>query len=127
MDFLDEKQMSLRKVSSEYTLGVPALLNLTEMLRAAIAEVIPDAKTTNTGGWNWRGFYLPGEYWVGIRYSDPLVVTFEDNRGYEPVTYRRSLDLMTEDFFALDKDEQFERVAEFLQTASGGLHEPLSG
>lgn len=118
MKFLDEKRMSLKFVKQDYVQGIPALLNLTDMLKTAIIEVMPGIKIINTGGWNWRGFYLPNEYWFGIRYSKHLVVTFENNRGYDPVTYRCSLDLMEVSFFSMDKDEQFECLVDFLRTST---------
>jgi len=55
--------------------------------------------------------------WFGVRYHDPLVVVFEDNRGYNPVTYRRDLDLEKQHFFSLNKDEQFELLVTFLKRA----------
>lgn len=123
-DFLEEKRMSLKKVSWEYMQGVPALLNLTNMLESVIAEVMPGVKVTRTAGWNWRGFYLPGKYWVGVRYDQPLVISFEDNQGYNPVTYKCELDLEKEYFFSLSKEEQFECLGEFLRRANEGIVEP---
>jgi len=117
MSFLEEKRMSMKRVTWEYIQGVPALLNLTDMMETAIAEVMPGVKFTRTAGWTWRGFYLPNGYWFGIRYTQPLVVVFENNNGKSP-TYKRDLNLEKNHFFALNKDEQFECLVEFLQQAS---------
>ena len=118
MSFLEEKRMSMKRVGWEYIKGIPALLNLTDMIETAITEVMPGAKLTRTAGWNWRGFYLPDNYWFGVRYVQPLVVTFENNRGYTPVTYKCDLNLEGRHFFSLNKDEQFECLVEFLRQAS---------
>lgn len=121
MSFLEEKQMSLNHVTWEYSQGIPALLNLTEMIEAATATALPGNKITRTAGWDWRGLYLLGDFWVGIRYFNPLLVVFENNRGYDPVTYHRELHLEQESFFALNKDEQFERIVSFIQDAIAHL------
>lgn len=118
MGFLEEKRMSMKRVTWEYIQGIPALLNLTDMMETAITEVMPGIKLTRTAGWNWRGFYLPDDYWFGVRYAQRLVVVFENNRGYDPVTYKRNLNLEERHFFSLDKDEQFECLVEFLRQAS---------
>lgn len=118
MSFLEEKRMSMKRVTWEYIQGIPALLNLTDMMETAITEVMPGAKFTRTAGWNWRGFYLPDDYWLGVRYAQPLVVTFENNRGYNRVTYKRDLNLEERHFFSLNKDEQFECLVKFLRQAS---------
>ena len=60
-------------------------------------------------------------HWVGVRYFSPLLIVFENNRGYDPVTYHRELDLEEEHFFALNKDEQFECIVSFLQNAIAPL------
>lgn len=123
MDFLEEKRMSMKRVTWEYIQGIPALLNLTDMMETAITEVMPGIKLTRTAGWNWRGSYLPDDYWFGVRYAQPLVVVFENNRGYDPVTYKRDLNLEERHFFSLDKDEQFECLVEFLRQASENAQE----
>jgi hypothetical protein len=107
----------MKKVPWEYIDGVPALVGLTDMMEAAITEVLPDASFKRTAGWSWRGFYLHDDYWVGLRYHEPLLIVFEDNKGNAPVTYKQDLDLRREHFFSLDKDEQFERLVAFLQRA----------
>ena len=117
MSFLEEKRMSMKKVSCEYMEGIPALLNLADMMEAAISEVMPEDKWKRSGGWNWRGYYLPDDYWFGVRYHKPMVVVFEDNHGYDPVTHKRDLNLEKEHFFSLSKDEQFELLVTFLKRA----------
>lgn len=120
MEFLEEKKMSLRQVKWEYITGVPALLDLTEMMETAITVVMPAAKPRRTAGWNWRGFYLHDVYFFGVRYTEPMSVVFEDDRGNYP-TYQRRLDLAAAHFFSLDKDEQFECMVTFLRDATENL------
>jgi len=117
MNFLEEKRMSVKRISWEYIQGVPEMLNLADMMEAAISEAMPTAEWKRSGGWHWRGYYLPHDYWFGVRYHEPLLVVFEDNRGYDPVTYRRDLNLEKEHFFSLNKDEQFELLVTFLKRA----------
>lgn len=118
MGFLEEKRMSMKRVGWTLEDGVPALLNLVDMIQAAIEAVRPQPNLKRSGGWSWRGFFLDEEYFVGVRYEDPLVVVFEDKRGYRPVTYKRDLDLRASRFFCLNKDEQFEMLVEFVQAAA---------
>ena len=122
MEFLEEKRMSMKKVGWEYISGVPAILDFSDMMEAAITSVMPGIKFKRTGGWSWRGFHLPGGYWFGFRFNRPLLVTYENNRGTRP-TYKRDLDLEEIHFFSLSKDEQFESLAGFLRMASEGAHE----
>ena len=112
--------MSMKQVEWEYITGVPALLNLTEMMEAAMTVVMPDAGRKRTAGWNWRGFYLDEVYFFGVRYTEPMLVVFEDNRGNSP-SFRQSLDLAAAHFFSLGKDEQFECIVSFLQGVSEQL------
>ena len=58
MRFLEDKQMSMEEVPSEYLSGVSALLKLTRMMETSITEVIPDATYKRTAGWSWRGFFM---------------------------------------------------------------------
>lgn len=113
LGFLEEKGMSVKKVSWEYMQGVPSMLNLISMVEAAIEEAIPWVKIKRTGGWNWRGFYV-GEMFCGIRYDEPLLVVVENNGGWKP-TFRKDLDLEKKLFFALGQDEQLEMIINFIR------------
>lgn len=113
LEFLEEKGMNLNKVTWEYIDGIPALLNLINMVEVAIEEAIPGVKIKRTGGWNWRGFYV-GEIFCGVRYDLPLVLVFENNGGWH-TTYKRDLDLETKLFFAMKKDQQFDMLIEFIK------------
>jgi hypothetical protein len=117
MSFLEDKSMSLKKVTWEYIQGVPSLINLTTMMEAAVQEVMPAVALRRTAGWSWRGFYLDNAYFLGIRYERPLTVTFENNFGNNP-TATHELDLEGRHFFSLSREEQFEGLINFLQTAS---------
>jgi len=72
MTFLEEKRMSVKRISWEYVQGVPAMLSLADMMEAAISEAMPTAKWKRSGGWSWRGYRLPHDYWLGVRYHQPL-------------------------------------------------------
>ncbi|MCB9444200.1 MAG: hypothetical protein H6669_08190 [Ardenticatenaceae bacterium] len=106
----------MKKVTSEYTKGIPAMLNLVNMIGKAISEAIPDVKVKRTGGWSWRGYYFDDSLWCGVRYERPLIIEFQNDRGYDP-TYRKTLNLNDNHFFSLTQGEQFESLIKFLQQA----------
>lgn len=132
LDFLEEKKMSMQKVGWEYIKGVPALVNLMNMIEVAIKST-PLSIHRKSGGWEWKGFYLDnGDYFCGVYYSNPLSVVFELQFEAKPseeipttsgYRYDRTpggkiyfaLDLEPEDFFALNKDQQLETISTFLK------------
>ena len=119
LDFLEEKRMSLQRISWEYEKGVLSLIDFATMLEAAILEVISDMKVQKTGGWSWRGFYLDRDnrnLFVGIRYDEPSVLVFENNGGTNP-TFQRSLKFNDVHFFSLDAGDQFETIIRFVSDA----------
>lgn len=109
--------MSMKKVTWEYIEGVTALVNLIEMLEAALSEAMPGVKFVRTAGWNWRGLYFEDDLFVGVRYDQPLVLVLENNRGYPPVTDKRDLKLEQVHFFSLTRGKQFECLVEYLRQA----------
>jgi hypothetical protein len=115
--------MSVKRVSWEYAPGISAMLDLTNMMATALAEAMPGEKYTRTAGWDWRGDYLPNDYFFGVRYAQPLVIVFENNKGYKPVTYKCDLSLEDKHFFSLNKDEQLECLVQFLREANAGAPE----
>lgn len=119
--FLQEKNMSMDKVSWEYMSGVLALNQLVKMLETAIPEALPKVNFRRSGGWSWRGFYIdPGlDFYFGVYYDHPLVMTFENNRGDKP-SYEQALDLEKTHFFALTGDEQFQLIVDFLKKTYAG-------
>jgi hypothetical protein len=126
MSFLEGKRMSVQKVTWEYIQGIPAMLNLTDMMERAMAAAMPGLKFTRTAGWNWRGFYLPNDCWWGVRFADPLLIVFENNKGEHP-TYKVDLDLKDNHFFSLNKDEQLDCLVQFLRKADAGAPEVSQG
>jgi len=113
--------MSMEKIKWEYIEGVPALVNLTNMIGTAISEALPNEKTRRIASWNWIGYYI-GEgtdLWVGIRYNDPLNVIFENNTGNSP-TYERNLPLLKLYFFSLTSGEQLESFINFIKNSHVG-------
>lgn len=116
LTFLEEKQMSLERVGWEYINGVPSLIALIDLLEVAILEAAPEVNLRKTGGSSWLGFRLDNKYYCGIRYSEPLVVVFENNlgTGTDP-TYKRDLELEKEYFFSLNQAEQLECLVAYFQ------------
>lgn len=129
--------MSIQRVSWEYINGVPALINLINMIEVAIQSAgIPFYPASPKHvALDSRGFYLGDnrEFWCGIFYSDPLVVIFsmEDKKNFNAklvetpsypmreVKYSIWFRLQLEDrlFFSLDKDKQLEEITKFVKTA----------
>jgi hypothetical protein len=114
LQFLKEKNMVMNKVTWEYIRGVPALLDLTNMLEEAVAEVMNSRKMRRTAGWSWRGFYSEDGFYIGIPYDHPTSITFQNNGGRNP-TYIRDLELENAHFFSLAQGEQFECIVSFLR------------
>lgn len=113
LEFLEEKKMSLQKVGWEYDNGVNALVDLTTMMEAALAEVMPEKKLQKSAGWLWRGFYLGKDYFFGVRFDNQTTVVFENNLGTNP-TYKKDLSFDDEHFFSLNAGGQFECLVAFL-------------
>ena len=113
LTFLEEKNMSLQRIKWEFESGVGSLIDLTTMLEAGIGELLNNLKIKRTAGWSWRGFYLDDTYFLGIRYENAVVISFEDNLGTNP-DLKMDLDLKSEHFFSLDSGEQFECILNFI-------------
>lgn len=132
--FLEAKRMSIQKVGSEYINGIPALNNLMNMIESAVQNVgIPFyAPSPRGAGWSFKGFWLKDkDYWCGIHYNNPSIVTFEliDKKKYnlklvETPSYsikegkKRlwfSFRLEESPFFSVDKDKQLEMVTDFVR------------
>ncbi len=113
LEFLEEKKMSLQRISWEFDNGITSLVDLTSMMEAAVAEVFNGMKMKRTAGWSWRGFYLNEAYFFGVRYDDPTTVVFENNLGTDP-DYKKDLVFQDEHFFSLDAGGQFECMTSFL-------------
>ena len=118
--FLEAKRMSHQQITWEYEKGVPALVDFTDMLESVIGEVVPDLKMTRTAGWSWRGFYLDGQVFLGIRYDDPTRLVFENDSGNSP-TFERDFVFSDAHFFSLDAGKQFEALAKFIAESSSKL------
>lgn len=129
--FLEEKQMSIQKVSWEYINGVPALSNLINMIEVAIQDASLPIYSKSPG-WDFKGFYVQSnEFWCGIHYNNPLVMTFEMigrsrfnaklvkkpghevRKGNERIWFRLHLEDIH--FFSLDKDKQLEKITKFVK------------
>ena len=143
MDFMEEKQMSIQKVGWEYINGVPALINLMNMIQVAM-ESLSLPIYQKTAGWDWKGFYiLDGDHFCGIYYERPLTVVFEiQHKGkydsevlaeprYPAEETQRAilflLDLESTHFFSLNKDEQLELITTFLRASLDDAQEARIG
>lgn len=111
--FLEEKNMSHQRITWEYERGVSSLIDFTNMLESAIGDTMSKFKLARTAGWSWRGFYLNGDIFVGVRYNDPTRVVFENKQGNSP-TFKRDLVFSDAHFFSLDTGEQYETIVDFL-------------
>lgn len=120
LEFLEEKKMSLQKVSWEYENGVNALVDLTTMMEAALSEVMPEKRLQKTAGWNWRGFYLDKDFFFGVRFDSQTTIVFENNIGTNP-TFKRDLSFEEEHFFSLSSGAQFESLVKFLNQCKADL------
>jgi hypothetical protein len=114
LEFLREKEMSMEKITWEYIEGVQAMRNLLSMLGTAIAEADPSLGVKKTMGWSWAGYYLEGNIFLGFRYEDNLIISFENNGGDNP-TFKRDLDLEQVHFFSLRAGEQLECLIDFIK------------
>jgi hypothetical protein len=131
--FLEVKQMSIQKVGWEYINGVPAFINLINMIEVAI-QGASLAIYKKSPGWDFRGFYIESpEFWCGIYHDDPLVLVFEitdkkqfntklvDTPSYpvreDKATIRFRLQLEDKYFFSLGKDKQLEEITNFVKKA----------
>jgi hypothetical protein len=116
MAFLEEKQMNLHKVTWEYERGVRAMLDLATMLEIAITEAIGNGSIKKTAGWNWRGFYVQPDFFVGFRFHEPMYIAFENSNGNSP-SYSRRFSIEDSHFLALTDSEQFEQLVIFIRDA----------
>lgn len=116
MGFLEGKAMGVQKVSWEFENGVKSMLVLTNILETAVSEVFPDWNVKRTAGWSWRGLYLDGDYFLGFRFDEPMLLVFENNQGTNP-TYAAKMDLHEAHFHSLSAGEQLEAVADFIRSA----------
>ena len=121
LDFLTEKDMSMEKITWEYIQGVPAMLNLVNMIGTAISEVFPESSTKKTDGASWAGYYVEGIV-IDFLYADPLLIVFENDTGNNP-TFKRDLHLEKVHFFSLTAGDQLECLIDFV----GNSFEESSG
>ena len=104
--------MNLARVEWEYPNGVKSMINLTNILEAAIVENY-EKKIKRTAGWSWRGFYIDTIF-CGIRFDKPNLIVFENNLGTSP-TFKEDLNIEREHFLAFSKEEQFECIEKFFR------------
>lgn len=134
--FLEVKQMSFQKVGWEYINGVPALLNLLNMIEVAIqgAGLTLYAGYPRAVAKDSRGFYIENnKLWCGIFYDAHLEIMFQvvDKTDYNKNRLKNPSYKIDEDkwgiyfhlpledyyFFSLNKDEQLELITKFVKTA----------
>ena len=136
VSFLEAKGMSIQQVGSEYIKGIPALNNMMSMIEKAIEESGMHFYKSypRAAGWGFKGFWMEDkQFWCGIYYHNPLVVTFQlvDKRKFNKeligtTDYKLKegnvrlwfrLPLEEINFFSLDKDKQLEEITKFVKTA----------
>jgi len=115
IDFLKEKEMSMEKVTWEYIQGVPAMINLVNMIGTALSEIAPESSTRKSVGASWAGFYMDG-FFIGFRFNSPLLIVFENDAGNDP-TFTRDMYLETIHFFSLTAGEQLECLIGFVNNS----------
>lgn len=134
--FLEDKRMSIERVTWEYINGLPAFNNLINMIEAAIKSIgIPFHKNyPRAAAWDSKGFWLENKkYYCGIYYTAPLTLVFKafnkkdiDIGKVASPTYPIKeafasiwfmLQLEDVHLFSLDKDKQLEEITKFIRTA----------
>ena len=115
LDFLKEKEMSMEKITWEYIQGVPAMVNLVNMIGITLSEVAPEFNIRKTVGASWAGFYMDGIF-IGFRFANPLIMVFENDSGSNP-TFKRDLYLEKAHFFSLTSGEQLECLIDFVRNS----------
>lgn len=134
--FLEDKRMSIEKITWEYINGMPAFNNLINMIEATIKGIgIPFHKSyPRAAAWDSKGFWLENkQYYCGIYYNAPLTLIFKafnkkdlDIEKVASPTYPIKeafasiwfmLQLEDVHLFSLDKDRQLEEITKFISTA----------
>ena len=113
LEFLKEKDMSMEKVTWEYIQGVPTMINFLNMLGTAIYEANPEIGVKKTIGWSWAGYYLDGGIFLGFRFDNHMLLSFENDTGNNP-TFKRELGLEQAHFFSLSAGKQLECLIDFI-------------
>jgi len=127
--------MTLQKVTWEYINGVPAMINLINIIEVAIQGAGIDFYKTypKSAGWDFKGFNLENrDFWCGIYFNNPLVLTFElldkskfdKNKLSEPVYLLQEgkerlwfrLPLEETLFFSLTRDQQLDQITNFIKS-----------
>ena len=133
--FLEAKKMSVQKITWEYINGMPAMLNMANMIEVAIeSSGVPQYKgSPRVAALEWRGYYLgSSEILCCIVFNDPLNLHIQlvDKQKFDkskvpspsyPVREDKksmwiSLSLEQIYFFSLDKDKQLALITNFVKT-----------
>ncbi len=114
LKFLEVKNMTVQKVSWEYIDGFPAFKNLINMIGVAIEAM--SLKLLKSGGWGHSGFYIEtSKVFCGIYHDNPLSIIIEAYGKKGKLIYSASLSLEDIHFFSLSKDEQLEKITQFVK------------
>jgi hypothetical protein len=115
-NFLEVKNMSLQKVTWEYINGVRAFKNLINMIEVAInASNIKIYQRHGRAAMTWMGFYIESnKILCYVEYDNPLVLKL-DAYGERKAIFTSMLNLESVHFFSLDKDEQLEKIRQFIK------------
>ena len=115
--YLEEKAMSLNKVSRDYVDGLSAFRSLMGLIAAAL-ERNGLTKLRNSAGQDWQGFYVGkhdnDKFGAFVYYSNPTVVVYEIARNTS-VIFHKELDLDANGFYQGDVDMQLECLSGFFR------------
>lgn len=114
VDFLEEKSMSLTKVTKELIPGILAMHHLLNMMEIALLEVMPNESFKKTDMQDSIGFYwTEGKHWLGIYYGEPQQVWLEKG-GIEKPRPKLGLNLIDVGFFDIVGGQQLEKLIAFV-------------
>lgn len=131
LGFLQGRNITMEKVGPELIPGVRAFRSLISMAAEVIAS--HGLSTASTFGREWAGYNFykaKQEYFLGMYYEQPQSLVFQTNFAVSPeaVTeigtgkvinrqWRNELPLddEAEPFFSLDRGQQLDRIAQFLE------------
>jgi hypothetical protein len=114
LTFLEGKNMTVQKISWEYINGFSAFKNLVNML--TVAAEATSLKLLKSAGWGHTGVYIENsKVFCGIYHDKPLSIIIEAYGKKNKVIYSASLSLEDVYFFSLSKDEQLDKITEFIK------------
>lgn len=118
INFLRSKGMTMEKVKSEISEGVPAMFHFVNMIESAILEALPEIKPRINTARDNIGFYLNHNNkntWIGLYLSESPNLYFEHQGKKEKLV--KIFSLIDACFFSLSAGEQLEKMIEFISAS----------